>query len=178
MPSAYDRTVGRPSSSALRASLLLEVLAVAMFVTAQQLISRRVLLPGETAGGFFDDPAPAILMIGAASAAVAAGVVALASLLRHPLETPRGRWAMRLAVAAALFLPLMGAIAGLASLLGHGLPDGWGEPVVPIWLLVAAASVLLGLFSGAPDRRGVLVAPFVFGAIVLGFVLGEILAPH
>ena len=174
---------GRPrrTISALTVALLLDGLAVALFMATQVLVAQHMPRSGNTveAGrGFFADPLPAFSLLAAASSAVAGGVVAAASIYTDRFATPRGRWAVRLGILNFLITPLMGTVAGLFSVAGHPLPIGWGEPFVPFWVVSGFGAVVLGLTAGEPKHRGALLLPAVFGGAVLTFWLGEILAPH
>jgi multisubunit Na+/H+ antiporter MnhC subunit len=159
-------------------ALGLDALAILLFTGAfTHLVSRDPQdPPNET---FFSDPLPAVLLLTAASVAIAAGVVAGVSLWRTRLRTRAGRWATRLALANTLFLPVLG-VAGItgAWLVGYDLPDGWGQPFVPLWMATGVAAAILGVVAKEPGRRGILVIPSMIGAFVLIFWLGEILVPH
>lgn len=179
-PHAWSGRRRRPVS-ALASALLLDALAIALFVVTQALVAQRMSHPDHSsyAGrGFFADPLPALCLLAAAGSAVAGGVVAAVSLWADRLATQRGRWAVRLAIFNFLITPLMGAVAGLFSLAGHPLPIGWGQPFVPFWVLSGFGAVALGLGSGEPRHRGALLLPAVLGGAVFTFWLGEILAPH
>jgi hypothetical protein len=120
-----------------------------------------------------------VLRLGAATVAIAAGVVATVSLVRSPLRSRAGRWATGLALGNALFLPVVGGVgAAGAWLVGQNLPEGWGQPMVPLWMAAGVAAAILGIVADERGRRGVLVVPFMFGALVLTFWLGEVLVPH
>lgn len=165
-----------PSSVAV--VLCLEALAVVLFV-AFVVVVQRGGARDTSGGGFFDDPLPAALVLLAATAAVAAGVLATVSLVRDPLRSRAGRWAMWLALLSALMFPAVAAsVTAVAWLVGYDLPDGWGDPIAPFWLLTALAATVLGVRANEPGRRGLLILPVVIGAFVLTFWLGEILAPH
>ncbi len=163
--------------SALAAAIGLDLVAVLVFVVFSTVVVAR-----RDGGGretFFSDPLPAVLVLAAATAAVAAGMVAAVSLARTPLRTRAGRWATRLATANALLLPVVGlSVEGVAWLAGANLPDGWGQPIVPAWIATGFAAAILGVVAKEPGRRGLLVVPLMLGAFVLTFWLGEILAPH
>jgi uncharacterized protein (DUF983 family) len=166
----------RPPALAL--ALGLDALAVALFVGFVAVVPRAGSQDSSD-DGFFADPLPAVLIVLAATAVVAAGVVAAVSLVRAPLRSRAGRWAMRLAVFNALLMPAVGvSVTTIAWILGYDLPEGWGEPVAPVWLLSGLAALAFGARAKDPGRRGLLVLPLVIGAAVLSFSLGEILSPH
>ena len=172
-----DRTAPyRPS--ALTVTIGLDALAIALFV-AFAIAVQRDAPQGSGGEGFFSEPVPAALLLTAASLAVAAGVVAAVSLVRVPLRSRSGRWASRLAVVNALLMPLVAvSVTTVAWLVGYDLPEGWGEPIAPVWLLSGLAALVLGVRAKDPGRRGLLVLPLMIGAAVLTFWLGEILDPH
>jgi hypothetical protein len=86
---------------------------------------------------------------------------------------------MALALVNALLLPVVGlSVVAVARLIGADLPDGWGEPIVPVWLATGLGAAALGAAAKERGRRGLLVVPFMIGAFVLIFWLGEILEPH
>ena len=158
-------------------ALGLDLLAVANFVIAQLLIFSRS--PGPPSGsGFFADPLPAALMVVAGSCFVAGGVVAAVGLIRAPLKSARGRWAVRCSIFNILLLPGFGVAAGIASLVGIPMPNGWGEPFVPIWLGSGLAAIALALAASQERLRSVLVLPLLIGAAALTFWLGEVLSSH
>ncbi len=164
--------------SALAVALGLDLLAVALFVAFVLVV--QLGGPQDTRGqGFFSDPVSAALLLLAATAAVAAGVLAAVSLVRSPLRTRAGRWASRLALVNALLLPVVGgSVAAIAWIIGSELSEGWGEPIVPVWLLTGLGAIAMGIRAKDQGRRGLLTLPFVIGAAVLIFWLGEILSPH
>ncbi len=99
--------------------------------------------------------------------------------MRRPLGTAAGRWAARLALANALLMLVVGlSVVSVARLVGAHLPDGWGQPIAPVWLATGLAAAILGALAGERGRRGLLVVPFMIGAFVLTFWLGEILDPN
>ncbi len=164
--------------SALALALGLDALSVALFACFFAIVRSRGAedTPNET---FFSDPATAALMLTAATIAIAAGTVAGVSLARARLESRAGRWATRLALVNALAMPVVGlSVMAGAWLVGYDLPEGWGQPIAPVWLAAGLAAAVLGVVAKEPARRGVLVVPFMIGAFVLTFWLGEILAPH
>lgn len=164
--------------SALALALGLDALSVLLFVCTFTLARSRGEgdIPNET---FFSDPVPAVLLLAAATVAIAAGIVAAVSLARARLESRAGRWATRLALVNALVMPVVGlSVTAVAWLAGYDLPEGWGQPIAPFWLATGLAAAVLGVVAKEPGRRGVLVVPFMIGAFVLTFWLGEILVPH
>ena len=126
--------------------------------------------------GFFDEPALALALLAGAAALVGGGVVAAVSLVRRPLTSGPGRVAVRLAVAAALVVPALAVVVGLARLvLDRDVP---AELVSPLATLLGIAAVVVGARAPEPGRRGLLVVPFLVGVVALTFVLGEALVPH
>ncbi len=123
-------------------------------------------------GGFFADPLPAILAFTAFAVAIAAGAVAARALIREPLQTPRGRWAVRLGLAFAASFPVLWAV-----MLVFSLDDGWAEAAVPLQMLVVLGAVGLGAAAREPGRRGLLLIPFVIGVAALAFFLGDLIVP-
>jgi hypothetical protein len=86
---------------------------------------------------------------------------------------------MWLAVANALLLPMVAfPVMAAAWLAGYDLPDGWGQPIMPVWMATGLVAAVLGVVAKESGRRGILVIPFMLGALVLTFSLGEILVPH
>jgi hypothetical protein len=167
----------RHHPSPLAVALVLDAVALAVFgVSLVLLATRGTAAPDET---FFSDPLPAALILAAASLAILAGVLAGAALVREPLRTREGRWAARLAVVNALFLPVLAAVAaGIAWAVGIDEPALLAQPLVPLWTLAGLAAAVLGATAREPGRRGILVVPFMLGALVLVFWLGEALVPH
>jgi hypothetical protein len=172
--------VGAPRVSALALALGLDALSALVFVCVLVYAvgrSRGVQDAGNET--FFSDPAPAVLLLTAATVAIAAGIIAGVSLARARLHSRAGRWATGLALANALLIPVGGvSVTAGAWLVGYDLPEGWGQPIVPFWMGAGLAAAMLGAVAKEPGRRGVLVVPFMIGALVLTFWLGEILAPH
>jgi hypothetical protein len=126
--------------------------------------------------GFFDDLAPALLLLGGATLIVLAGVVAVVALVRGPLRTRVGRCGTIAAIAGAVLIPgAEGAAALVAWVVGAHLPEGWGEPIAPVWLASNVLAITLGLVAREPGRRGLLLLPAVVGAFVLTFWVGELL---
>jgi tellurite resistance protein TehA-like permease len=167
----------RHRPSPLAVALVLDAVAIVVFgVFLVLLAARGSAAPDET---FFSDPFPAALVLAAASLAILAGVVAGVALVREPLRTREGRWAMRVAVVSALSLPVIAAIAaGIAWAVGVDDPAVIAQPLVPLWTLASLAAAVLGTTAHEPGRRGILVVPFMLGAFVLVFWLGEALVPH
>jgi hypothetical protein len=129
--------------------------------------------------GFFAEPLLAALVLGAAAAALGAGVIAAASLLRVPLHTREGRWAVRLAAVNALIMPVVAVpVMAIAWLVGYDLPEGWGQPISPLWLMSGVGALVLGITAKEPGRQGLLVIPVMIGASVATFALGEIIVSH
>lgn len=162
---------------ALTVALALDAASIALLAANVVIVNReREPDPRET---FFSDPLPAVLVLAAGSLAILAGAVALGSLVRAPLQSRAGRWATRLAVVNALLLPVVGlSVTAVAWLAGFDLPDGWGEPLTPVWMLTGVAAGALGVVAREPGRRGILVVPFMIGAFVLVFWVGEVAVPH
>ncbi|HVA30779.1 MAG TPA: hypothetical protein VMU58_05885, partial [Gaiellaceae bacterium] len=160
------------------AALALDAVAAAVFVGFFAVVMTRG--PDETDGAtFFSDPLPAALALAAAAIALAAGAVAAVSLARLPLRTRAGRWAVRLALANALLIPaVVLPVTFVAWLVDAHLSEGWGQPMMPFWFLSGLASAALGVAAKESGRRGILVIPFMIGALVLTFWLGEFLVPH
>jgi hypothetical protein len=125
---------------------------------------------------FFAEPLYAALVLAAAVSGLAGGVIATASLLRTAPRTRQGRWAVRLAVVNALITPVVAAVvATIAWLAGFDLPDGWGQPIAPIWLATGVSALVLGVTAKEPGRRSLLVIPVMIGASVATFAGGEII---
>jgi len=165
-----------PATRALPVALALDLLAVTLLAATVILLSTRDHRAAET---FFSDPLPAALLVAAGLLAIVAGAVALRSLVAEPLRTAAGRWAWRLAAVNALLLPAIGlSVTIVAWLAGVGLPDAWGQPLVPAWVLIGVVAGLLGAVAREPGRRGLLVVPFMLGALVLVFWVGELVVPH
>jgi len=164
--------------SALALALGLDALSVLLFVGVFAYVGSRGArdTSNET---FFSDPAPAVLLLTAATVAIAAGIIAAVSLARARLHSRAGRWATGLALVNALLMPVVGvSVTAGAWLVGYDLPEGWGQPIVPFWMTAGLAAAILGIVAKEPGRRGVLVVPLMIGAFVLTFWLGEILVPH
>ena len=156
----------------LRLAVVLDGLGVAAFVAAVLVIGSRG--PQDTSDkGFFADPLPAGLMVLAFAAVIAAGAAAALALVRRPLGTRAGRWAIGLAIAFVVSFPVLGLVSEVLD-----LKQGWAEPVVPILFLTALGAIVLGAAAREPGRRGLLLIPFLIGASALIFALGELLAPH
>lgn len=168
----------RDGPSALVVALVLDAVAVVAFGVNVVTLSRRG--PDDPiAESPLDTPLVTLLFLVAVLAALAAGLVAGRSVARAPLGTRRGRWAVRLAVAGALVVPAVGlSIAGVARALDATLPEGWGQPLVPVALLPGLAALVLGATAQEPGHRGLLVLPLMVSATVLTFLLGEVLVPH
>jgi hypothetical protein len=134
---------------------------------------------GEATGGFFSDPAPAILMLLAGIAVISSGATALLDLLGHRLSTGLGRWAFRLALVNCLLIPVAALlVTAIAGLTGAELDEGWGQPIMPIWFIVGAAATVLGAIAPEHRRRGILVLPLMIGTFALVFLIGEFTVPH
>lgn len=166
----------RPSSrrpSTLGATLGLDALGIVLFVAAVLIVRQGG--PRDTSDeGFFSDPLPAVLMLLTASALAVAGVLAAVSLVRAPLRSRVGRWAMWMGVAASVLMPVVAAsVMIIAWLAGYDLPEGWGEPIAPVWQVAALAAIGLGLAAKEPGRRGLLILPIVIAAALLIFILGD-----
>lgn len=158
--------------------LALDAVALILLVLAGYIVSHQG--PQDTsANGFFGQPLPGILVLAGACAAIAAGVLATIALRREPLRSRRGRWATRLALVSALLVPAIAIpVATIAWLAGIDLPDDWGQPLAPLWILTVITAVGLGAFCGEARQRGLLILPAVVGAFVLTFLVGEILVAH
>ncbi len=75
-------------------------------------------------------------------------------------------------------MPVVGlSVVGGAWLVGYDLPEGWGQPIAPVWM-AAGVAARSSASSPGPGQRGILVVPFMIGALVLTFWIGEILVPH
>ncbi len=121
----------------------------------------------------------AVLLLLAATSMIAAGALAAVSLVRAPLQSRAGRWATRLAVVNVLLMPVLaGSATTIAWLFGYELSEGWGEPMVPVWLLSGLAAFVLGVRARDQGRRGLLVLPLMIGSAAMTFWMGEILDPH
>ncbi len=171
----------RHGASSRRGSTL--VLAVGLDALAVALLALQVAVvtsgESEPADTFFSDPLAAGLLLTAATLTIVAAVVAAVSLWREPLRSRAGRWATRLAVANALFLPVLAVVAaGVAWAVGIDEPATLAQPLVPLWMLAGLGAVALGVLAPEPGRRGILVVPFMLGAFALVFWLGELLVPH
>jgi len=161
--------------SALKLALLLDAAAVAAFIPFVLIV---------TAGGpedtsnetFFSHPLPAALLLAAAASMIGGGVVAAVSLVRSPLGSRVGRWATGLAVVNMLLLPVAAlSVIAVAALADIDLPEGWGQPIFPVSVLIGLAAVIAGVRAKEPGRRGLLVVPLMIGAFVLVFVIGELI---
>ena len=51
-------------------------------------------------------------------------------------------------------------------------------PLVPLWMLAGLAAAVLGATAPEPGRRGLLVLPFMLGALVLVVWIAEAIIPH
>lgn len=120
----------------------------------------------------------AVLMLSAVAVWIAGGVVAAVALYRDRLKSTTGKWAVRLVLFNVTLLPLWGIVNGLFVLFGSALPEGWGEPIVPIWFLVGAVALGLGLASKHERAKGALVLPLLLGAATATFMLGELITQH
>ena len=129
---------------------------------------------GRQDDGFFTDPLPDGLAVLAFASAIAAGAVAAWALVREPLRTRAGRWALGLAIAFLVSFPVLGLLT-----VALGLEEGWAEPVVRPAVLLATAlgAMVLGAFAREPERRGLLFIPLLIGASALIFFLGDLLFP-
>ncbi|MFA9271595.1 hypothetical protein LRS13_07000 [Svornostia abyssi] len=125
--------------------------------------------PGD---GFFADPLPALLALAAFGVAIAAGLVAARALIRDPLQTGRGRWALRLALGLTASFPVLWGIT-----LAFDLGADWLESVIPLQLLAGLGAAGLGATAPEPGRRGLLLIPFVIGVAALAFFLGDLIVP-
>lgn len=123
-------------------------------------------------GGFFADPLPALLALVTFVSAVTAGGVAAWGLVRDPLTTARGRWGAGLALVYAVSFPVMWSIT-----LAFDLKADWPETAIPVQALVALGAAGLGAAAPEPERRGLLLIPFIVGATALAFFLGDIVVP-
>lgn len=176
-PIGNQRWVGHPRGPALAFAVALDALSVALFAAFVTVIAARE--SGDGPETFFSDPLPAVLLVSAASIAILAGAVAMGSLVRTPLKTRAGLWATRLAVTSAVLVPVIGVVVtAVAWLAGLDLPDGWGQPLAPVWLVTSFAAGVLGVVAREPGRRGILVLPFMVGAFVLVFWIGEVAVPQ
>ncbi|HEU0246760.1 MAG TPA: hypothetical protein VFR38_06695 [Gaiellaceae bacterium] len=80
---------------------------------------------------------------------------------------------------SAVLVPVVGVVVtAVAWLAGLDLPDGWGQPLAPVWLVTSFAAGVLGVVAREPGRRGILVLPFMVGAFVLVFWIGEVAVPQ
>lgn len=122
--------------------------------------------------GFFSDPLPALLALAAFGVAIAAGVVAAQALIREPLQTSRGHWALRLALGLTASFPVVWGIT-----LAFDLDADWLDSVIPLQVLVGLATAGLGATAREPGRRGLLLIPFVIGVAALAFFLGDLIVP-
>jgi hypothetical protein len=167
-----------PKRSVVVFALALDAFSVTLFAALLTVFTIRG--PGDSPPETFaSDPLPAVLLGSAASIAILAGAVAIGSLVRDPLTTNAGRWATRLAVVSALLVPVVGVVVSAGAwLAGLDLPEGWGQPLVPIWFVTSVTACVLGFLAREPRRRGVLVLPFLVGAFVLVFWIGELAVPH
>jgi hypothetical protein len=157
-------------------ALALDALGAALFGLGLVLISRWP--QGKATGGFFSKPVESAVMLASVVSVVAGGAVALASLIRQPAVSHKGRWAVRLAVFNSLLLPVMGGIAALLSLVGTKLSVGWGEPYMPFWIASGLGALGLGVIADEPHHRGLLVLPLMLAATALTFVFGDIVQPN
>jgi multisubunit Na+/H+ antiporter MnhC subunit len=170
--------VPRRGVSALVVTLGLDGLAVLLFLSVLGYVGSSHAR-GTSNETFFSDPLPAALLLAAATVAIAAGIGAAVSLARRPLASRAGRWATRLALVNALLIPAVGlSVTAAAWLVAYDLPEGWGQPVMPFWMMSGLAAGILGIVANEPGRRGALVIPFMAGALVVTFWAGELLVPH
>ncbi|MEI6447161.1 MAG: hypothetical protein WCO96_04675 [Actinomycetes bacterium] len=160
----------------LRRTLTLDAVALACLAAGMVLILTLREDQPKPEGGFVAGMPASLLMLAAAILPVVAAGIAAVSLWRDRLRSREGIWAIRLTIAAAFFLPILGVIQGLAELAGHRLPEGWGQPLVPIWFVTMGAVAVLAIRAPDPGRRAVLAIPLVFGAAVLAFVFGDVIA--
>ena len=162
--------------SGMRWAVALDAVGVGLFALGILLLSNRGSKPsGE---GFWADAGYAALMLTAVVAILSAGVVALVSVIRDPLVTRSGRWALRLTLVAAVALPLMGIVEGFSRVIGHRLPVGWGEPLMPFLMALIVATTVLGVTAKEDGRRGVLVLPMMLAAVLATFIMGDIVLPE
>ncbi len=171
-----EQPANRARWTPLRWTLALDGLGLACFAVGLFLILGYREDQPKPEGGFFSDMPASLLMLAAVLLPVVAAGIAGVSLWRNRLESRQGVWAVRLTVLAAVFLPALGVIQGLSELAGHRLPEGWGQPLVPIWFLTMGAVAVLAIRAPDPGRRAVLTIPLVFGAAVLAFVFGDVIA--
>jgi hypothetical protein len=129
---------------------------------------------GRRDDGFFTDPLPDGLAVLALVAAIAAGAVAAWALMREPLRTRAGRWALWLAIVFVVSFPVLGLLT--EALDGA---QGWApEPVVPLLFATALGAMVLGAIAREPERRGLLLIPLLIGASAVMFFLGDLLFPQ
>ena len=102
---------------------------------------------------------------------------------RRFLTLPHARlgwWAVGLAAGVVVLLVVLGALAG------SGITDwGWGGANLALGLSGAAAVAaaiacgIIALVAAVKNERSILLlAPLLFGAFWVMFVLGEFLSPH
>ncbi len=157
----------------------LDAFGFAVFFVGQSRLPRGGTPSDEPGEGFFSDPVHFTPMVLAAAALIAAGVVAAVSLWKSPLQSRAGRWATRFGLVFALMNPaVLVPVSAIAWVIGYDLPQYWAEPLGPLWLLSGLVAVVLGAVAREPGRRGALLVPFVIGAFVVTFALGEVLSQH
>lgn len=171
---AYRRPIAAPAidhRASVRVTLTLDGFAVAALAATVIVLEIR----GDRRGpgdGFFADPLPAVLALAAFGVAIAAGLVAARALIREPLHTGRGRWALRLALVLTASFPVLWGIT-----LAFDLDADWLESVIPLQMLAGTAAAGLGATAREPERRGLLLIPLVIGVAALAFFLGDMIVP-
>ena len=168
----------RWSRNPLAVALALDVLAVALVAISAVVVNSWP--PRESGPSRGLTLAMDIIMPLAGVLALAAGVVAVVSLVRHRLVTRTGKCAIGVGLFSALVNPVVVLPAYLIerAVRGGEVPGDWGEPYSFVWLASIVVAIILGAAAPEPGRRGLLVAPAVIGAFVLTFVIGEFAVPH
>ncbi len=122
-----------------------------------------------------------IPMVAAGALVVIGGVVAWWSLVRRRPPGRSGRWGFWVAVAAALFQPLIVFPTYLIwRTVVDEMPGDWGGPFELIWVAMCVAAVGLGIASAWRDRsrRGLLLLPAVVAVFVITFALAVVIVPR
>ncbi len=138
--------------------------------------------PVEPPGGgdgfrwWIDIPVPV-----AGALVVIGGAVAWWWLIRRRPPGRAGRWGFWIAVAAALFQPLIVVPTYLIWRAAvDEMPGDWGGPFELIWVAMCLAAMGLGIASARrdPSRWGLLLLPAVVAVFVVTFALAVVIVPR
>ena len=127
---------------------------------------------GRRDDGFLSDPLPDSLALLALVAAIAGGGVAAWALVRDPPRTRLGRWALGLAIAFVISLPVVNVLTEVLDL-KHAV----SVPLYALVLVAAVGAIGLGARAREPERRGLLFTPLLIGASAVIFFLGDLVVP-